>query len=136
MRFLRSPWFHILLDCEDSLSDTVCLCNKQGPNLWLNCHFFYEREMIIFLQCLCNNFVSVSVLEILLPSLHGTTQTCWPTPCLARILLNLQYFSNHWSMQVFFAFGICLDILINVLEDYITFLIWVAWVLFTFYLGF
>ena len=62
----------------------------------------------------------------------GTIRICLPTPRSSRVLSNLQYFPNHWSMEILFASGIGPDILINVVEDCIIFLIWVTWVLFNF----
>ena len=68
------------------------------------------------------------------PPVFGTNQTCSPTSRFAQILPNLQHFTNHWSMQIFFTSLIGPDILINVFEDYIIFLVWAVWVLSNFYL--
>ena len=37
-------------------------------------------------------------------TVFGTNQTCLPTSRFVQILPNMQYFSNHWSMQIFFNF--------------------------------
>ena len=68
-----------------------------------------------------------------LPTVFGTNQTFFPTPPFAQILPNMQYFPNHWSMEIFFTAGIGPDIMMNVFEDYTIFLICTAWVLFNFY---
>ena len=68
------------------------------------------------------------------PTVFGTNQNCLPTPCFAQILPNMQHFPNHSLMQIFFTSGIGPDILMEVFEDYIIFLICAFWVLFNFYL--
>ena len=67
------------------------------------------------------------------PIVFGTNLTCLPTPCFARIISNMQkYFLNLWSIPIFFYSVICPDILINVLENCIVFVIWAVWALFNF----
>ena len=58
------------------------------------------------------------------PVVFGTNQTCLSTPVFARILPNMQYFPNHWSIQILFISGIGPDTLMNVLEQWNMFLIW------------
>ena len=64
-----------------------------------------------------------------------TNQTCPPLP---RFCSNLSQYAvivpNHWSMQIFFTSGISPDILMNVVEDCIIFVIWAVWAIFKFYL--
>ena len=65
------------------------------------------------------------------PTIFGTNQTCLRTPRFVQILPNMQYFPNHWWLQIFFfTSAIGPDILIKV----VTFLVWAACVLFNFYI--
>ena len=52
-------------------------------------------------------------------TLFGTILKYLPTPRIAGVLLNMQYFSSHWSMQDFFTSRLRPDILMNVLKDWI-----------------
>ena len=62
-----------------------------------------------------------------LPLVFGTNLTCLPIPRFARILSNIQkYFLNLLSVMIFFTSGKGPDILINVLEDCIVFLIYLG----------
>ena len=45
---LKSHWFHILLDCEGSLSDTVCLQKREGDPIYDLIASFQEKEMVVF----------------------------------------------------------------------------------------
>ena len=51
------------------------------------------------------------------PTVLGTNQTCSPAHLYDQLLPNMQYFPNHWSMQIYFTSGIGPDI----------FFIWAAW---------
>ena len=68
-------------------------------------------------------------------TVFGKKLTSLLKPSYAWILSNmLKYFLNLWSFQTLFTFGIGPDILINVLEGCIVFLIWSAWALPNFHL--
>ena len=129
MGLLKFPWFHILLDCEDSPWGTECLWKKVGDPI-------YEKEMFIFCVSLsARNTVSktkrekkwAKFLGVRTPSRPlyciGTNQNCWKTPCFAQIFLNIQYSSNYRSMQIIFTSGIGPDTLMNMLKYWIIFLI-------------
>ena len=78
----------------------------------------------------CNIFLGLQLpLNPRTPTVFGTNQTCLSTPCFAHIFPTIQYFPNHWLMHIFLTSGINLDIVMNMLEDCIIFLIWAAWVL-------
>ena len=68
-------------------------------------------------------------------TVFGKKLTSLLKPSFAWILSSmLKYFLNLWSFQTLFTFGIGPDILINVLEGCIVFLIWSAWALPNFHL--
>ena len=117
----------------------------------------FKIKLPVFRNKIClhfnNNFVSAQVVEILFPRIHenknsqiflwwhwpsdppnvfGTNHICSTTSLFAWTILNKQYFHNHWSVQIFFTSGISPNILMDVLEDCIKFLVWVACVLFNF----
>ena len=67
------------------------------------------------------------------PTVFGTDLTYFPTSKFNCIFSSIQkYFHSHWSIRIFFTSGIGRDILMNVFEDCIVFVIWTAWVLFNF----
>ena len=105
LRFLKSLWFHILLNCEDSVP------GKEGDPI---CQFLGKRNARI---CLYKNFVSVLVLEILFPSLNEwknckifwgydslqTPNCIWNKPNLFTNALLFSNFSQYgiFSQQIF-----------------------------------
>ena len=105
MEFLKSHWFHILLDCEDSLSGTIYLLKREkDPNIYIRilCQFKYWKycfqlrgNIAKFTWC-CNSPIH--------PSIIWTNQTCLPTSCFDEIVPSVQYFPNHWPMEIFFYF--------------------------------
>ena len=130
-----SPNDFILLDCVDSVSGAVCLYKREGTQFMVKLLFFKKKKC----SYLNNNSVSVWVMELLFPSLKeaknckmflvlwltqdpsivfGTKQTCPPALFYAQFFPNMQYFPNHWSMQIFFTSGIDSDILMKVFQDY------------------
>ena len=85
---------------------------------------------------LFNNFVCWGCATSQTPQLYlKKNSTCLPTSSYAWILSNMQKCSlNLWSIQILFTSGISPDILINMFEDCIVFIIWAAWAVFNFFL--
>ena len=116
---------------------------KRGINLGLKWQCSRKINVLIYIKQFCVSLNEGKICTIFL-GLHCLPDpitefeinlTCLPSPCFARILCNMQkYFSNHWSIQMFFTSGIGYNILVDVCEDYILFLISADYVLFNFYL--
>ena len=121
--FSLLPWFHILLNCESSLSGTVCR-RESRTQFMIKLPVFKEKKH----SYLHNNYVCWGCASSQnLPLVFGTNLTCLPIPRFARIPSNIQkYFLNLWSVMIFFTSGKGPDILIIVLEDCIVFLIYLG----------
>ena len=96
--FLKSPWCHILSDCEDSLSDTVCLWEREGgPNLRLNYQFLRKQNVYNYITIMCQF-------------------KCWEHCFQASMRVKISKFSWRWyrpsdSPNVFGTNHICSPLL-------------------------
>ena len=131
--FKISLILHLVKLWAESLG-TVCLQERVGHNLWLNYQFSRNRNVHIDITILCQ-FKSKKKLQNVSrvgstprpPTVFGTNLTYLPMHRFAQILYSIQkYFPIHWLIHIFFTCGIGPDILMNMLQDYIVFLIWAA----------
>ena len=117
---MKSPCFHVLLYCERSLAGTVPLRKKREAQVTIKLLVIKKKNC----SYLYTNFVSVSVLEILFPALNAGKVAKFPglaalprphyciwnkpnlfvNALLCSYFSNMQYFPNHWLMQIFFNF--------------------------------
>ena len=109
MGFLNSSFLisYFFLNCEESLSGTVCLRMQ------------FMIKLPVFKW---KNVLNIAILfaEVVLLYLKQTL-TCLPMLHFVQILSNMKnFFLNIWSIQIFFTCGIDP--------------IWAAWALFNFYL--
>ena len=111
--FLKFPQFHIMSDCEDSLSDKVFLPGTKF--MTKKCSYLCNK--ILFILSVGNMFPGLNsnknckaLLDLHhspdLTTVFGTNRSYLPTPRFAQILLNMQkYFPNHWSMEIILHMG-------------------------------
>ena len=90
--FLKSPWFHTLSDCEDSLLDPVFLW---GSQFMINLPVFKENKF----SYLYKSFVSVLMLEIIFPL--NESKNCKIFLVLHCPLDHMTFYSNGNTCSIY-----------------------------------
>ena len=115
--FLKSPWLHILSDWEDSFSGTLCFYKRGESNLWYNWQYLWRRNVHInikkfYITLTAGNtfYLEQTILIHLNFTLLGVFPIC---SNIFPIIVQCRFFSS----------GKDPNILMNLLEDYIIFLI-------------
>ena len=98
LRFLKSPWIHILLNSKESLTSTACLCERGEHNLWWSCQFSRKINVHIYITILYQFksrkkwqiFPGVAPPPRSHPTVFGTSLACLPMHHFTRILSNMK----------------------------------------------
>ena len=149
MEFLKSHWFHILLDCENSLSGTVCLQERKGEELTElmiklpifkknKCSYLYKP----YVSLSAGNTVSKLKWGWKMENFCGVPTSSRPPNCIwnkpnlfansspcsdSSICNDIFPIIDQW--RFFFLISWISSDILNVLDKYIIFVIWAAWVL-------